>query len=225
MYNHSMIEHHLQKTILRKLGSFDSARFSDLKPANVEGNVYTYHLQQLIKSGLISKNDDNSYSLSSLGKEYLVTTAATTADQHQQAHSVLLLAVQRGNEWLVRKRCIQPNLGLTGFVHGEPKPGEAVEVTAQARLLQKTGLTAEFIVRGSGLVQIYRGPELESFSHCIVLYANNPSGTLLDGDETGENSWVSATEFDSPQYLPSMPLLHDLLAKSEQFFFDKTYTL
>jgi hypothetical protein len=33
---------------------------------------------------------------------------------------LFILAVQRGEQWLLATRNVQPQLGLTGFLHGEP---------------------------------------------------------------------------------------------------------
>src|ERR1700712_47577 len=115
-----MIAHHLQKTILRNLGGFNEAHFSDIQPQGVDGNIFTYHLQQLIKQGYVLKTGGGLYCLTSSGKDYLIRQSGPERSRQQEVHSVLLLAVKQDDKWLVRKRLIQPNLGLTGFVHGEP---------------------------------------------------------------------------------------------------------
>ena len=58
-----MQEHHLQRDILYKLVTNDALKFSELRPKNVDSNVITYHLQQLIKQKLIVKNDNGLYEL------------------------------------------------------------------------------------------------------------------------------------------------------------------
>ncbi len=221
-----MITHHLQKSIIRKLGGFEKAHFSDIQLGKVEGNIFTYHLQQLVKQDYIQKDEAGLYSVTAKGKNYLVKSGRPSHESPTEAHSVLLLVVSRNDEWLVRKHLMQPNLGLYGFVHGEPQPDEGVTVTAAKRLEQKTGLQANFVVRASGLIRIYKNNELESFSHCVVLHAENPTGNLLPGDSTGENHWVSAKAFSETHYLPSVPALHELiLTASGTTFFDKTYQL
>jgi DNA-binding HxlR family transcriptional regulator len=56
-----MIDHHIQKQIIADLVECETARFADLKPANLDSNMFTYHLQSLIKQKLITKNDAGKY--------------------------------------------------------------------------------------------------------------------------------------------------------------------
>jgi len=126
----------------------------------------------------------------------------------------------------MRRRSVEPNRGLIGFVHGEPFAGEPTTATAKARLLAKTGLTAEFTVRASGIITIYKDEVLESFSHCVLLTADNPSGELIAADATGENYWLSTPDFRAAEFIPSMPLLADIVTgQSPASFFDETYYL
>jgi ribosomal protein S19E (S16A) len=63
-----MLDHHLQKQILKDLVIRDGARFAELKPAHVDGNIFTYHLQQLVKMHYVEKTDEGRYQLTASGK-------------------------------------------------------------------------------------------------------------------------------------------------------------
>lgn len=221
-----MLEHHIQRQILHNV-VLGKTHFAEMQPQGVASNLYNYHLHQLLAQKLISKNDDGSYRLTERGKLEGIHLGVKPAQTSTEAHSVLLLAVRRDDgAWLLRKRLAQPNIGLIGFVHGEPIAGESVMDTARARLAAKTGLTADFRAASSGLVTIYKNDELESYSHCILLRADNPSGELTAGDATGENTWLVNPEFTAPEFLPSMPALTQIITgETAPEFFELTYRL
>lgn len=224
-----MLVHHIQKHILERLVHSTSTRYADLRPANVDGNVFTYHLQQLIKAGPIEKTDDGLYCLTSAGKAEGISSKLTPIERQQQAHAVLLIAIRDAEgRWLLRKRTVHPMFGRTGFVHGEPKAGEPVIVTAQKRLLHKTGLSAELTIAGSGFITIFQRDDLESYSQFTLLTGTVTAGDLLQKDETGENNWQKDPDFTSDAFVPSMPdLVHALneFGESKTFFKELTYTL
>lgn len=210
--------HHLQKTIINTLVGVESARFSELRPANIEGNVFTYHLKQTVRDGLVVKLDDGSYVLSEDGKYIGINRNLKSSDLKKQAHSVLLLAVRNTTgDWLLRKRFAQPMYGAVGFVHGEPHFGTDTLLVAKQRLAHKTGLDADFSYIASGLIQISRKDAFESYSHVILLSAIIDNSTdLHERDETGQNFWASSPNFAGPDILPSMPFLADLVINSNQ---------
>lgn len=218
-----MLEHHIQKDILRKLVTSDVARYSDLKPKTIDGNIFTYHLQQLMKQQLIAKTEDGSYTLTSKGKALGINSHLSNKEVLQQAHAILLLAVEVDGKWLLRRRLAQPTYGKIGFVHGEPVFNEPATTTAQHVLMNKTGLTADFTVRGSGYIRILNGDEIESFTQFTLLHANKVSGELQPKVGNGENIWLEAPDFASDDMLVSMSDLITELQKPALFFADLEY--
>ena len=49
------VTHHIQKYIIDVLMFHEMARFRDLRPPKVDTNLFTYHLNALVKSGMIEK--------------------------------------------------------------------------------------------------------------------------------------------------------------------------
>lgn len=58
-----MINHPIQKHIVRHLMTHPRARFTELKPKNLDNNIFTYHLHQLMTEKLVIKNEDGFYEL------------------------------------------------------------------------------------------------------------------------------------------------------------------
>ena len=62
--------HPVQKQILSQLIFNPCFPFSKLKSKEVEGNLFIYHLKQLITEGLVQKTSDGKYELTLEGKIY-----------------------------------------------------------------------------------------------------------------------------------------------------------
>lgn len=220
-----MLEHHLQRQMLHTLIKYDSARFADLRPKSVDSNLATYHLQQLIKQGLVEKHDGR-YRATAQGKIAGTTVTLSKTEQLAQAHTVFFIAAQNAaGAWLMRKRLFHPMLHKSGFVHGEPIAGQSISETAAAVFTAKTGLQAEaFTPRGSGFITLVSEASLpESFIHFTLLHASGLSGELIRDCGNGENYWFDGS-FDSNDFIPSMRILTQLLTTREgHFFVELTY--
>ena len=192
--------HHIQKSILDCLSTATDRRYSDLKPHDLDGNVFNYHLKQLLAGKLVNKSLDGNYTLASAGVDYIVHRYENPL---LQAHSIFLIAIRRGDKWLMRERLVQPLLGMSGFIHGEPVAGEPLVTTAMRRLQEKTGLTIPLAVRCGGLITILRDNAIESFSHAIILTGSTDQDVSVADDKTGRNYWLAASSLSEPMILPS----------------------
>lgn len=222
-----MQEHHLQKDILYRLVLSDSARFADLRPRHVDSNVFTYHLKQLIKEKLVIKTDDGLYSLTPLGRVAGINVTLSKKELLEQAHSVMLLCLRTEEDgWLLRKRLAQPMFEKIGFTHAEPKGNEKITVTAKQTFMDRTGLSCNFQIKGTGYVKLFRGNDQESFVHFTLLFADSYSGKLVHVARNGENIWLKEPDFKDSSMIPSM---HDLVQSIDAtdgiFYADLSYQI
>lgn len=211
--------HHIRKDILDKLSTAEVRRYSELKPGQLDGNVFGYHLKGLITDGYVTKQADGNYSLSADGRDYIVHRHE---DPSQSAHSILLIVVKNGHEYLIRQRSVQPLLGFSGFIHGEPNPDLTVTEAARKRLLDKTGLDLELAIKGSALITQYRSGELQSYSHAVILYGETAETAITKSDATGINSW--STLEDVTKILPSCFNIVDMINSGETWL-EKSYDI
>lgn len=221
-----MQEHHIQKNILHKLVLSDHARFADIKPKGVDSNTFTYHLKQLIKDKLVVKQDDGTYTLTSLGRVAGINVKLNKKEMLEQAHSILLMCLRTEQDgWLLRKRLAQPMYHKAGFVHAEPLPNEPITLTAQRVFEERTGLHADFAPAGCGYVRLLRGDDLESFTHFTLLTSTSYTGELASVRRNGENYWENHPDFNGENMIPSMPDMVRLLDTSggQLFFADLSY--
>jgi len=222
-----VIEHHLQKKILHTLVLHERARFADLKPHDMDSNMFTYHLQQLMKQQYVAKDEDGWYELTPSGKAEGVNITLPATTKWQQAHAILLLAVRdQSGAWLLRRRLAQPTYGLSGFIHGEPVASEAATETAAAILERRTGVAASFTPAGSGYIRIFQNGALESFTAFTLLAATIEQQEVKAQDETGENFWYEGSDFTAVDMLPSMAnLVEQLESASGHFYADLRYDI
>lgn len=149
--------HHIQKAILDTLATAECCRYGELKPKELDGNTFGYHLKLVMREGLVAKQTDGTYCLTAKGRDMIVHRYE---DPARSAHSIFLIVLKKGDQYLVLRRLVQPLLGMSGFVHGEPMPDEQVAVTAERRLLQKTGIAATLTTKASGTIAIHKNNEL-----------------------------------------------------------------
>jgi hypothetical protein len=141
--------HRLQQHILQQLIMNPRLRYAAIKPHEVEGNLFMYHLKQLIKEGLVEKDADGWYQLTTAGKLYSDRLSLKSLTPRLQARIVTLMAVEDGQgHWLFYRRKRQPLFNLVGFPYGKIHLGESVQQAAQRELKEKTGLEAELEHRG-----------------------------------------------------------------------------
>jgi ADP-ribose pyrophosphatase YjhB (NUDIX family) len=236
-----MTTHHLQQEILRQLIiSPAGKRYSEIKPTDVENDLYNYHLQQLVKQQLIIKSD-SSYMLTSAGKKYILDTKPLDilmgqADTFKLAAICLVLDLT--NEIphvLVQKRQLSPFAGNQELPGGSIYKGEAVTEAATRRLHQETGLSATFSL--FGIIRKMRY-DTKSVLYSDILYhiclATQSAGTLITENEFGSKQWVALSEYirHEQQTVYGSPVLADHLmqlqhqgfANSAMFYSEETYT-
>jgi hypothetical protein len=220
-----MIEHHIQKKIIAKLVESETVRYSDLKPENIDGNVFTYHLQSLLKQHFIEKSEKGKYKLTNKGKLYGINISLTIKDALKQAHSIILLSIKDDNKWLLRKRLVQPMFGRIGFIHGEPIAGESIYEAADRILFKRTELNGKCNVKGSGYITLTDKEDIIAYSHFTLVEVSKLQGTLKKSDSHGENMWTEEPDFSDSEMIPSMKDFSEKLEQTGLFFIDKTYRI
>lgn len=219
-----MLDHHIQRAIVYHLAFLERARFSDLKPDDIENKLFTYHLKKVMAAGLVEKDVDGLYRLTPEGRR--LGTHAYENDQTQlyKAVSVLFLLVRRKSDsaWLLYRRKNHPLRDRVGFMHAEPNTSELVTVTAQNALHEKTGLEGVFSVAGSGYFRVFEDGELESFTHFTLLVCEDATGELRASDDQATYWWEATPDFSDKTMLPNMPLLIAAYERGGMFFIDET---
>lgn len=188
--------HDIQRQILTELMHYESdQRYSVLQLPDIENDLYNYHLQNLVKKGLIAKTGSY-YSLTDEGK-MLVSKFNARGDIQQYFKVSVALAVFRNNyeEILLQKRLRKPFYGDVTSVAGKIVGGEKIVDAARRKLLEETNLAAQFTFVGV-LRKIKRNQNSDlledTFYHYCVTH--DPVGVLIEKNTFGENFWVPSTQ-------------------------------
>ncbi|MFZ2544412.1 MAG: hypothetical protein WAW80_00305 [Candidatus Saccharimonadales bacterium] len=222
-----MLDHHIQRQIVYDLAFSSGLRFSELKPDNLENKSFDYHLKKVIIAGYVVKKENGTYSLTSEGKRVGKGALKKQSRLIDRAYSTLLLAVQRKEDgaWLLSRRKSQPLLGLTGFMNASPIAIQQIADTATDICREQTGFTGSFVVHGHGYFRIYRSGELESFIHFTLLRCTEIQGSLRQNSELAEYYWDMDPDWQAPEMLPNMKILHKMLQAPAGVFVDETFDI
>ena len=218
--------HPLQQHILFQLVHNPVRRYADLKPEEVEGNLFMYHLRSVMKAGWVAKREDGKYELTPEGLRYADGLSLKTFTPRAQPHLVTMLVVKNQmGEYLFLRRKRQPLLGYVTFPYGKIHLGESVQEAADRELKEKTGLSAKLKHRGDGYITIYQGEEPVSEIFFHLFYGENPTGRLITDTSAGAAFWKLPDEI-SDHKMPSVPDLLKLIeTHRDRFFAELTYKL
>lgn len=155
--------HYIQSYILDKLVYADYLRNRDMRPPNVESNLYQYHLLQLQKEGFVEKTE-NGYRLSARGLAYADRHSTTLKKTRSQPKLItVLFVVNDKNEIFLQPKLRQPFKDSLSLPSGKIHLDETIFEAAQRELHEKVDKhltidnlehigSAHFTVKQSGFV-------------------------------------------------------------------------
>jgi ADP-ribose pyrophosphatase YjhB (NUDIX family) len=190
--------HTIQKQILLKLAGSDEKlfRFSELKPGEVENDLFNYHLQYLIKQGFVAK-EEAGYKITGAGVEHILLIDSKGISYEGFRASVLVYVIDRETnpvQILLQKRKRKPYLGETDpGIAGKIKQGEGITEAAQRKLLEETGLKGN--CKEIGVIRKIRKVEnsdLIDDGFFFVCVCEDFSGELSEVNDYGENYWADS---------------------------------
>lgn len=210
--------HFLQRQILNELLFDNKLKYSQLKPPDMEGSQFTFHLGKLLNAGLIAKEDEY-YVLTSQGKNTANTFDIDSKNPRKQAkHSAVFCAFRELNgktETLLYTRKKNPFYNHQGYPTGKVMYGEGIVETAERELFEEAGLTGKAKLIGIRHFRVYH-PTQEELVEDKVMYIcriDNPEGNIV-GNEEGEFYWVElekiSEEVTNP--LPEFPEIYEMLS-------------
>lgn len=211
--------HDLQKYVLSRLAKLDNCRYRDIKPKDVEGNLFAYHLGQLLKQDLVAHRE-NHYSLTAAGLRYVGQLSSLTEQPRIQPKIVTQIVCQNPKgEWLLYRRNRQPFKGLVGFPYGKIHLGETIQEAASRELQEKTGLSATLTHIGEAYVITRQKNELISHMLFHIFQAASVRGDLVEEGDYGQFFWQSITAPKSKQYFPGFHEIYQAIMADHFPFF------
>jgi ADP-ribose pyrophosphatase YjhB (NUDIX family) len=187
--------------ILTQLLKSEKLRYGDIKSPEMDNDLFNYHLQSLVKNGLVEKTDKE-YSLSPLGRYEVaeqnpLDLQGQAVDRFKINVLTLVLRKQQGHtQILLQRRKKHPFYNTVAVMGGVIRKGELLTEAASARLQMKTGLTGQFVLCG-----MWRNINLDKTGVMIledilfhICCTDQYQGELLSVTEHGENFWVDLEE-------------------------------
>lgn len=189
-----VIDHHIQKDILRRLMQAKTLRFSELKPEGLESNSFMYHLRQVMAAGYVLQGDDKSYALTPLGLTYIDGLSMENALPRKQPKLIAILVLKNtAGQYLLARRLMQPTIDTWMLPSGKQHFGESTLEHAKRETAELFGLNIDLIYRGMVEVRLMHGDIL--VTHLVSrLYSGDHDGAAPDATEKFEFEWHSMTD-------------------------------
>lgn len=221
------ISHHIQRAILHTLMLHDHVRYSELKPHQLESNVFMYHLNQLIKQGLVEKSQDG-YRLTQDGKIYAGRSNLASLKIRIQPKIISILMVKREDgQWLLLQRKHQPNLNYAGFPSGKIHFGESLQDAAERELAEKATIYDVPLTLRGNMVMRFLNAEKTVINHIIgyVFSGTAPINCAATNEtEFFRSFWGPEQKlFERPAFKGHKELLELLVANPKGTLFFKEF--
>lgn len=218
MIEFESVDHHIQKSIIDVLMYTEVARFRDLRPPRVDTNLFTYHLNVLLKQGMLEKVPGG-YQLGEKGMAYVDRVSAPKKVIRTQPKIVTMLLVQNSDgDILLQKRTKQPYINTWTLPYGKLHiEDESVEAAARREAFEKLGLQNQPLRHvGDCYIRVRAGNEIVSSTIVHVCTFNHDDIATTD-------SLVWAQPHRLAEYRLA-PAVEQIVARSffnDPFFFEE----
>ena len=175
-------EHHIQKHILGVLMHSKYARFRDMRPLNVDTNLYKYHLNLLKKSGFVTKTNEG-YCLDTAGLLYVDRVSLKSLKVRTQPKIITMIVVQNADgDVLLQKRTKQPHIDTWTLTYGKLHiDDESIVAAAQREASEKLGVNNLAVTHaGDCYIRICQNGEVLSSTLAHIFYCETDDITTHD---------------------------------------------
>ena len=179
-----------------------SFQFNEIEKAtNIPSNKLSYHLNELLKQGLLEK-DENVYKVTKSAQSLLPKLTQITGKEEGPL-TVVISAITKDNKILLIQRKKRPYKGYWSLTGGKMKLSESIEEGALREAKEETGLDLEF--KGVKGVVHERVKEDNVYKHGFVFFFTHieAKNTDLTHTEEGQLEWFDLNNLENRQLIPS----------------------
>lgn len=214
------VEHHIQKHILSCLMTRQFARFRDMRPAQTDTNLYSYHLKVLMRQGFVEKTEQG-YALSMRGQVYVDRVNLATTKRTLQPKVITMLVIQDGyGNVLMYPKKRQPFIDQWTVPLGKVHNSDAsLSQAAQREITEKISQDVNIDVRhaGDAYIRIKQGDDVFISTLVHVFYGRVDE--LNDLDE--HLKWVSLRSLETMDVAPAVTHIISRTLFGDPFFFEE----
>jgi len=218
MIEFATVTHHIQKHIIDVLMYVEIARFRDLRPPRTDTNLFSYHLNALIKQGMVKKTEGG-YTLSTNGLSYVDRVSTEKRTIRMQPKIISMLLVQNGEgDVLLQRRRKQPHINAWTLPYGKIHiDDETLELAAKREAKEKLGLENQALRHiGACYIRVKAGSEMMSSTTAHIFAFNR------DDIETNEDLvWARPHKLDQYRLAPAVQLIVARSFFNDPFFFEE----
>lgn len=201
--------------------------YAQMRPKGVESNHFAYHLDQLVRAGLVLKKD-RAYSLTTEGMALADRVSHADMTVRTQPHIVTTVCVtNEAGQAVLFQHEFQPYMHFVGFPQGRLHYGETVAQAATRELFEKTGLQdVPLTLRGNVFITAMKD-NADLSRICSYVFTGSVAGKpkLISADpKKGKVIWGDMAKYDKKPCMPGFHEIRKLLAESGGFFFAEIQT-
>jgi ADP-ribose pyrophosphatase YjhB (NUDIX family) len=161
--------HHIQKDILQNLTGNFARRFSDLQPAHIPNNTFSYHLKKLLEAGYIQSTESGYIATRKALKNLQFSDDSHAKRAIAPAMISIIYVTKPSGEILLLKRKRRPFVEWFGVPSGLIHHGENLQTAARRELFEKTGIVTKNDLEFCGVLDFqYHQPVSDDlFIHAV----------------------------------------------------------
>lgn len=159
----------IQRNALMVLVRKEQALIQEMKPQDIESNLFSYHLQGLIGDGYVTKINRGTYSLTPKGHKLVGAFSTATNTQQENIKTVVILyAKNRDGKYLLFRWSRQPYIDHVTLLHDRMPLGKSLDDGIKSASVDKLGVELPSKYITSTLIKIMHKGELVSHMHALV---------------------------------------------------------
>ena len=211
MLKTTTVNHKIQKYIIDLLRYTEIARFSELRPPRTDTNLFSYHLNVLIKLAMVVKVEGG-YTLGTKGLGYVdrVTT---------QPKIITMLLIQNGEgDILLQRRTKQPYINTWTLPYGKLHSDDnSLKAAAQREAFEKLGLSDQAMTHaGDCYIRVTSGGDLISTTLAHIFKFNSD-----DIGTTDDLVWARPHKLSQYRLAPVVEQIMTRGFFNDPFFFEE----
>ena len=172
--------HILQKDIIDQLRRVDALRYSEMQPRHIESSHFKYHLDQLIKDGIVEQRSRGVYGLSVKGKAFTDKISDHRINPSAMPKLITYTLLQDATSYYLYRKEKEPYRGLLNMIGGKMHFGETPAEASLREVHEKTHETLpETTLYGVVDIRIYTGTQ--HLTHATAYVFGAKTETPIEG--------------------------------------------